>query len=744
MKQLLQSADTGEPRVEDVPARQVGPGFVLVRNAASLVSAGTERKTVEFSKKSLLQKARARPDLVKKVVAKARADGPRSAWEAARSRLRQPLALGYSAAGRVLEVGDGVEGVRAGDQVACAGAGYASHAEIISVPRNLVTPLPDGVSLEAAAFTTVGAVGLQGIRLADVQLGESVAVVGLGLIGLLTVQMARAAGCRVIGIDVDASRVALARDLGVDVAIESGADREDPISAAMTFSGGRGVDAVLLTAATSSNEPVELAGEICRDRGRVVVVGAVGLRVPRPTYYGKELSFRISRSYGPGRYDPLYEEGGVDYPVGFVRWTENRNMEAFLEMLARGTVQVDPLVTHRIPIDRGEEAYELLTGRAGPSLGILVTYPQGPVEGSDWLRSIQLRPIEPRSDGADAMGVGFLGAGNFAVGTLIPALKSAAPGGRIELVSICSATGPSAHHAASRFGFGLATTEESAIVEAPNIDLVAIATRHNLHARQVAQALGAGKHVFCEKPLCLNQVELADLVSPALEAADAGRLLLVGYNRRFAPMASRLADFLSRSIGPLMAHYRVNAGHIPAEHWVHDPEVGGGRIVGEACHFIDFLSFLTDSLPVRVHATGPPDRGFFRGDNITMTLDFQDGSVGTVTYVASGDRGLGKERCEVFCGSTSAVLEDFRTLALYEGGKRTVVRERLRQDKGHRGEWEALLGVLASGGTPPISFESLVATSLATFGALDSLKTGEPVGIDAGAFIDAHAAKDGA
>ncbi len=728
MKQLLQSAATGETTVLDLPAPLLRPGMVLVRNAASLVSAGTERTSVEFSRKSLLDKARSRPDLVKKVLDKARTDGALSAWEAARTRLDQPMVLGYSSAGTVIGVGEGVDGFHVGDRVACAGGGYASHAEIVCVPVNLVAPVPDGVPLDHAAFATVGAIGLHGLRLAEPALGETVAVVGLGLIGLLVAQMARAAGAKVLGVDLDPSRVALARELGADVALVSGSG-DDPAAAARALTGGLGVDAALVTAATKSTAPVELAAELCRDRGRVVVVGAVGMDLPRPPFYEKELSFRVSRSYGPGRYDPSYEEGGVDYPAGYVRWTENRNLAAFLEQADRGAVKIEPLVTHRFPIAGAAAAYDLITDGDEPSLGVLVTYPEGPEpEGDRPARRVEVAGAVAGADGAPR--VGLLGAGNFATATLLPAMKDA---GGLAFAGVCTATGASGQHAASKYGFRYATTDPGELLADPDVDLVAVLTRHHLHAPQVVAALDAGKHVFVEKPPALDEAGLADVVRAHARAKD--RLLAVGYNRRFAPMAVALREALAGAGEPLVVDVRVNAGFIPADHWTQDPKVGGGRIVGEACHFVDLLAYLTGALPVRVTARGTPDGGRYREDNVVLTLDFEDGSVGSLTYVASGDKGLGKERVEAFGGGVAAALDDWRTLELHRGGKRTVQKSRLRQDKGHRDEWVAVARALAEGGAPPIPLEGLVATSLATFAAVRSLRGGGAEAVDARTFI---------
>ena len=723
MKQLLQSAATGETEVAEVPAPRASAGTVLVRTAASLVSAGTERTSVEFSRKSLVAKARSRPDLVKKVVDKARTDGILSALSAARARLDKPLALGYSSSGIVIGVGHGVEGFRTGDQVACGGAGYASHAEIVRVPTHLAARVPDGVKLEHAAFATVGAIGLHGLRLAEPQLGEWVAVVGLGVIGQLTVQMARAAGCRVVGIDLDGDRVARARTLGAEAALIVGSD--DVRETVRALTGGAGVDAALVPAATTSNDPVTLAADLCRDRGRVVVVGAVGMDLPRPPFYEKELSFRISRSYGPGRYDPIYEEGGIDYPIGYVRWTENRNLRAFLDLLGDGRVRVEPLVTHRIPIEEGDRAYRVITERE-PSLGVLLTYPGE----AEHLNREPARRVDQGVPGTGGPGIGLLGAGAFATGTLLPAIQSV---GGFRFVGVATASGASSHHVARKYGFAFATTEERVLLADESVELVAVLTRHDLHARQVTAALEAGKHVFCEKPPALDEDELANVVHAYTRAS--GRLLTVGYNRRFSPMAMRMRAFLAEAAEPLLLHCRVNAGAIQPSHWVQDPEVGGGRIVGEVCHFVDLLTYLTGALPVRVRASGTPDGDRYREDNVVLMLDFEDGSVGTIGYAAGGDPALGKERVEAFGGSAVAVLDDYRSLELHRGGRLRRERSRLLQDKGHRGEWEAIGRALRTGSEMPIPLESLVATSLTTFAALRALRGGEGESVNASRWL---------
>ncbi len=733
MKQLLQNLKNGETLVVEVPIPTPQPGEVLVRTAASLVSAGTERTLVSFAEKSLLGKARSRPDLVRQVLDKARREGLLTTLEAAFNRLEQPMPLGYSSAGTIVALGQGVEGLQVGQRVACAGGNYAVHAEYASIPRNLVAPLPDEVDFEAAAFTTLGAIAMHGFRLAEPQLGERVAIIGLGLLGLLAVGIARAAGCQVLGIDLDSRRVELARRLGA-----TAVGRDQAEEAAQGFSRGRGCDAILICADTSSADPVELAGVIARDRARVVAVGAVGLQIPRKIYYEKELSFVNSRSYGPGRYDPAYEEGGQDYPLGYVRWTEGRNLEAFVELLANRRVDVGPLITHRFPIDQAPLAYDLITGkRKEQFLGVLLTYPVSEADAERLERRVALSAAPPGEASApasaqpssrvDTVRLGVLGAGNFATAVMLPALKRT-PG--VELVGLVSASGLNAQAAGKRFGFQYAASDEAEILADPRVNTVAILTRHNLHAAQVIAALNAGKHVFCEKPLALDEAELDEIQALVTSPADGqAPMLMVGFNRRFAPLAVKLKSFLEGRSEPLAAHYRVNAGYIPPGHWVHDPEQGGGRIIGEGCHFVDFLTYLVGQPPCAVTAHGLPDGGRYREDNVVMTFAFPDGSLGTVSYLANGDKAFPKERVEVFCGGRTAALDDFRLLEMVRDGNRRVLRSRLRQDKGHRAEWVAFSDALRQGGMPPIPYEQLFGVTRSTFAAVQALRCGEKVNI---------------
>ena len=725
MKQLLQNMKTGKTTIEEVPVPTPRIGQALVRVAASLVSAGTERMLVEFAEKSLVGKARSRPDLVRQVMDKMKREGVLPTVQAAFNRLDQPMALGYSSAGTIISLGDGMESFKVGQRVACAGGGFAVHAEYNVVPRNLLTALPDSVDFESAAFTTLGAIALHGFRLAEPQIGETVAVIGMGLLGLLASQIAAASGCRVFGIDTNPERVALGSSLGLSACL-----RDQAVNSAQAFTANRGFDVVLICADTSSNDPVELAAVIARDRARIVATGAVGLSFPRKIYYEKELSFVNSRSYGPGRYDPSYEENGRDYPIGYVRWTEGRNFQAVVDLIASGRLKVAPLISHRYPIEKAAEAYEVITGKSKePFLGILLTYGE-----KEELKSNKVEfPAVHRPSSAVKLGV--LGAGLFANATLLPAIKKIPD---IELVGIASAGGLHAQHSAKKFGFAYATSSDDEILNDPNINTVAILTRHDLHADLVVKALQAGKHVFVEKPLAIDEIGLDKVIAaltidhgPQTETNSSSStvhgLLTVGFNRRFAPLAIELSKFLTNRTEPLHVHYRVNAGTIPLTHWTHDPAQGGGRVIGEGCHFVDFLAFLTGAAPVSVNAHALPDGGKYREDNLSMTFTFPDGSIGVVDYLANGDKSFPKERVEVFCGGRVAVLDDFRALEMVHNGRRTVTKK--AQDKGWYSEWVAFVHAIREGSQPPIPYEQLIGVTKATFAAMESLRGGQNVNI---------------
>ena len=727
MKQLLQLPKTGEVRVAEVPDPKLLPGCVLVRIAASVVSAGTERASAEFASKNLLHKAIARPDLLGEVIAKVRRDGVFSAMSAVRSRLDIPSALGYSSAGTVIAVAPEITDIAIGDRIACAGAGYAVHAEFACVPRLLTARILSGsISFEDAAFTTLGTVALHGIRTAEVKIGDTVAVIGLGLLGQLTVQLLKASGCQVLGLDILPQRSELALQLGADAASSSDSDFAS-LCAERTH--GNGVDAVLITAETSSSGPVNLAAKISRDRGVVVAVGSVGMEIERRLYYHKELDFRISRSYGPGRYDAAFEQKGRDYPIGYVRWTETRNMEAVLRLLAEEKLDVKSLITHRFPIDDAKSAYRLISGAGEAFLGVVITYD----ESAEPISKLELVSSTSNSipNKENSVNVGLLGAGSFAIGTLLPATTKDSSA---NLIGVCAANGAHSRHAADKFGFSYCATDESQIICDPAINTVVIATRHHLHASQVIASIRAGKHTFCEKPLCLNEDELSEIVR-VYNGSARKKLLMVGFNRRFAPMALHMKDFVSGIREPLVLHYRVNAGSVPRDHWVNDSEQGGGRILGEVCHFIDFLAFLAFSPPIEVFTRTLPNAGEYSDDNVVISLQFANGSQGTITYVANGDRAHSKERVEVFGGKSTAVLEDFRRLELARNSSKRVFRSRFRQDKGHRGEWQAFVQAVLSGDPCAIPFEEIVSNTLATIAAVTSRSTGKAVTVDSAAFI---------
>ena len=737
MKQLLQDARTGELKVAEVPAPQLLPGCVLVRVAASLVSSGTERASAEFAGKGLLAKAKARPDLARDVMAKMQRDGLAATWQTVRSRLDQPQSVGYSSAGVVVAVGDGVTDITPGDRVACAGAGYAVHAEIACVPRMLVAKIPEvaeiesQVSFEEAAFGTLGAICLHGVRTAEVALGDTVAVIGLGLLGQITVQLLKAAGCRVFGMDLLQQRADLALGSGVEATCTTARDFRD---LCFQQTGSLGVDSVLIAAETPSSEPVNLAAELARDRAIVVAVGTVGMELQRKLYYGKELDFRVSRSYGPGRYDAAYEQKGRDYPIGHVRWTETRNLEAFLQFIAEGKLDLSTLITHRFPVEQATLAYDLITGTTREFvLGTLITY--AGAESSTSPNLSEKIPVAPIAPTAGSIGLGVLGAGNFAQNTLLPVLKAIAG---VSFIGVCNATGPRSRNAAEKFGFSYCSNSETELLQDPKIRALLIATRHNLHASQSLAALRAGKAVFCEKPLCLNEEELAELVCAMSASASAGGntpLLMVGFNRRFAPMAVQMKRFVSEIHEPLAIHYRVNAGYIPAEHWVNDVEQGGGRILGEVCHFVDFLCFLTGACPIEVQAQTVGNPGQYSMDNVVASLKFANGTLGTISYLANGDKSVSKERVEVFGGGAVAILEDFRRLELVRNGRKQMTRARWAQDKGHRAEMQAFVDALLGKTPPPIPFEQVVGSTLATLRLQNSCQTGQSLKVDLGEFV---------
>lgn len=715
MKQVLQNLKTGEVEVAELPCPPIRPGHLLIQSRASLISAGTERMLVEFGKGSLLAKARTQPEKVRQVLDKIKSEGLWQTLDVVFSRLDEPLPLGYCNAGVVVGVGDGVKGFEVGDRVANNGP----HAELVSVPRNLCAKIPDGVADEAAAFTVLASVGLQGVRLLAPTLGECVAVIGLGLIGQITVQLLVANGCRVLGIDPNPQRRKLAEQFGAEIVpVDEGAD---PVEAAMAFSGGRGLDGVLITASAKTNDIVSQAARMCRVRGRIVLVGVVGLELNRSEFYKKELTFQVSCSYGPGRYDATYEERGVDYPLGFVRWTEQRNFEAILELLAAGRLNVAPMIDRRIAHARAAEAYQTLTGGSS-ALGIVLDYP---AEGPPRLTTVTHAAPRTTLPAAGRVVAGVIGAGNFAKITLLPRLK----GLPIIWKTIADANGVSGVHVGRKFGFRQTTSDYRSILSDPEINLVLILTPHHLHARMVIEALAAGKNAIVEKPLCLNETELRQ-VREAVEQAR-GVQLMVGFNRRFSPHGLKMKALLANRTQPLCMSMMVNAGISAPDSWVHDPKVGGGRIIGEGCHWIDFMAFLAGVPVTRVTATRIGDARAMpiRDDKTTITLSLADGSIGTLHYFGNGHNSYQKETFELFCDGKVLRSDNYTVLRGYgwSGFSKAKLR---RWDKGHRGEYEALVQSITSGGPPVMSFAQIENIMRATFAAVESARTGQPLALD--------------
>jgi len=712
MKQILQSLKTGATEVAEVPCPTARRGQLLIRTSRTLVSVGTERMLVEFGKAGWIEKARQQPDKVRMVLDKIKTDGLMPTLEAVFNKLDQPLPLGYCNVGSVMQAGGGVSGFEVGDRVVSNG----KHAEAVCVPINLCAKVPPQVSDEEAAFTVLGAIALQGIRLVQPTLGETVVVTGLGLIGLVTVQLLRAHGCRVLGLDFDPAKLELAKQFGAEV-VNLGAGA-DPVAAAQAFSRGRGVDAVIVTASTKSNEPMHQAALMCRKRGRIVLVGVTGLELSRADFFEKELTFQVSCSYGPGRYDPSYEEKGNDYPVGFVRWTEQRNFEAVLDMMADGRLNVKPLISHRFSVTEAEQAYELVGGSA-PSLGILLEYPTAAEKPEATLRQSTVKlAAAPGAPTTGAASIAFVGSGNYATAVLIPAFKDA--GARLKVVA--SSGGVTGVHAGRKFGFESTTTDTDGVFTDPDVQAIVLSTRHDTHADMACKALRAGKHVFVEKPLALKHEELGQIEQAIAEGTRNGRapMVMVGFNRRFATQVQKVKSLLKGVTGPKSFIMTVNAGAIPAEHWTQDREVGGGRIVGEACHFIDLLRFLAGSA-ITGHRVSVMDTK--TRDTVSIELSFADGSIGTVHYFANGCKAFPKERLEVFAAGRVLQLDNFRKLTGFAWPGFTKMNL-WKQDKGQKACASAFVQAVASGGASPIPFEELLEVARVTIDAADQCEGG--------------------
>lgn len=689
MKQLLQSLKTGTTEVADVPVPRTSRGALLIKTSQTLISAGTERMLVDFGKAGWIEKARQQPDKVKMVLDKIKTDGLNPTLDAVFNKLDQPLPVGYCNVGVVDEVGDGVSGFQVGGRVISNG----KHAEVVTVPVNLCAKVPDAVSDEEAAFTVLGAIALQGIRLVKPTLGETIVVTGLGLVGLMTVQLLRANGCRVLGIDFDKEKLQMAKNFGAEVVDLSAG--QDPLKISNLYSRDRGVDAVIVTAATKSSEPIHQAALMCRKRGRIVLVGVTGLELSRDDFFKKELTFQVSASYGPGRYDPNYEEKGQDYPVGFVRWTEQRNFEAVLDMMAAGSLDVKPLISHRFVIDDAENAYELISGDS-PSLGILLEYPGLKITKES--RSVNFKSYPSNSDSTKESSVSFIGSGNYATRSLMPAFKKSGA----KLINVASANGVSGMHAGRKFGFEKTTTDNDSIFQDSKTDAIVITTRHNSHADLVVKAIDSGKHVFVEKPLCLKQEELIE-IKEAYNKSKTKPIIMVGFNRRFSPQIQKIKKLLLGKSGPKSFIFNVNAGHIDEEHWTQDNDVGGGRVVGEACHFIDLLRFLADS---SIREWNQNSMNSISKDTLTIGLKFEDGSIGTINYFANGPKSLPKERLEIFSEGRALQLDNFRKLKGFSWPGFTKINL-WKQDKGQNECASAFLNAIKGKTTSPIPIEEI-------------------------------------
>jgi len=692
MKQVIQDFKDGKIKVVEAPQPSVEKGFVVVKNRFSVISSGTEKTTVSTGKKSLIGKARARPDLVKKVIDTVKKEGLDSAMKKVKSRLDEYKLLGYSSSGEIVDVGEGVGEFGIGDRVACGGGGYASHGEIIKVPVNLCAKIPDNVDFDEAAFVTLGAIALQGIRQADVKVGEIVGVIGLGLIGILTVQILKASGCRVFGIDIDRDAIDLAKKFGMDNGTLL--NNEDIVLKASEFTRGFGLDSVIITAGTKSSEPVRQAASILRDRGRIIVVGNVGMELEMENFYMKELDLTLSRSYGPGRYDLVYEERGIDYPIGYVRWTEQRNMEAVIDLIAQKKLNIKDIITHRFSIEDAPKAYDLILNRKEKILGFLFEYDVGKTEPGK-----RIYFIEKKYSSEKILKAGVIGAGNFGKTYILPPLKR---NRHVELLGITTSHGANAVNVAKKFGFKYAVADYKEIINDKNINTIFILTRHNLHSKIVAEGLKRDKNVYVEKPLAMNTEGMEEIKK--VLSKSKGRLM-VGFNRRFSPHSIKLKNFIGKGHGPIIMNFRVNAGQLPPDHWLRDPDIGGGRIIGEGCHFIDFIRFLSGSCIKNLTA-----KSNFEKDNKVIEIEFTDGSIGTILYATIGDRTFPKERVEVFVDGKVGIIDDFRKTILSVNGKKAYFKTKA-QDKGHTNEINLFIESVVQGMKAPIPPEELIEVS---------------------------------
>jgi len=718
MKQLIQNYKSGELQLVEVPDPIVRPGGILLETRNSLISVGTEKLMISMAQKGYLGKALARPDLVKQVINKIKTDGLLEAYKATMNRLDNPVTLGYSSAGIVKERGANVDGIMVGDRVACFGDGFATHSEMTFVPKNMFVKIPENISFEDAAFVGLGSIALNAIRCANLTFGENVAVLGLGLLGQLCVQMLKGCGAKVFGIDISEGKLKLACELGCDAGAVIGKD--DVLSKIMEFTSGKGADAVIIMAGSSDNKPIELAAEISRERGRIVACGMINLDVPRQEFFKKELTVIVSRATGPGKFDPLYENAGIDYPFAYVRWTTQRNMEYFLQLVSEGKVKLDKVITHRFPIENALSAYEMIFSGKESCLGVLIEY-TGQRERT---KKIELKQRAGSADFSvihrvqkSKLTVGLIGAGLHANVNMLPELRRMQ---QIRLRGIADADGYKGRHSGKKFGFEYCVSDYQELLKDSEIDAVMIATRHNLHAQMVLDSLKAGKHVFVEKPLVMNEEELKRVVE--LRNKCLNLVVLVGFNRRFSPMARQANEFFSRSQKPAVINCRVNAGFVPADSWVFSSTEGGGRVVGEVCHFVDLLQYFSGSIPTKVYASASG------ADNLVLTIEFKNQSVGTILYSSEGDRSYPRERIEIFKNQGVVLIENFKSMQIARNGVLKKIN-RFNQDRGYRGEFEYFANAILKTQALGVKFEDHVYTSLITFAVLKSINTGMPVEI---------------
>jgi len=722
MRQIIQNMKNGLTEIVDVPIPKIQPGYILVKTGASLVSSGTERMLVEFAEKNLVGKAKSRPDLFKQVLQKAQRDGILATLESAFNRLDQAIVLGYSSSGTIVEIGKEVDQFSVGDRVVCAGGGYAVHAEYALVPKNLAAKLPDSVTFEEGAFATIGSIALNGIRIAHPQIGEKSAVIGLGLLGLLTSQLLKASGLSVVGLDLNPDKTKLANNFGIEAFTNEFVGENY-----LQITNGLGFDHVFICADTVSNQPVELAGEIARDRGNIIAIGAVGMDIPRKPYYEKELTFKVSRSYGPGRYDSSYEENGNDYPEGYVRWTEGRNIANIIELIASKKIDVEQLISHRFEISDATDAYQLLTGKTKEKyLGLIINYPQDEKYASE-KRYIDLSNVHKESRNS-GIKVGVIGAGNYANAVFLPIIHKHP---QTVCFGVASAHGLNAQQSARKYRSQVASSEEMEIIKHEDIDIAVILTRHDSHASLVQSALENGKHVYCENPLAINKAEISGIIEPL--GKEGHPYLTVGFNRRFAPFVNEIKKSLVNNAEPIYAHYRINAGYLPQEHWLHNSESGGGRLIGEGCHFIDLMLFLIGSTPIEVNTQLLPNSGKYKDDNFLITIHFSDGSLASLSYLSNGSRSASKEYLELFTGGKTIIMHDFKKLQIFNDSV-TTKHAFLKQDKGHKAAWDAFIHAITQQAQPPISYEALLQTTYVTLACAESMHEKTPINIEK--FID--------